>query len=109
MSGKNKLDILVGYQRNQRKEFGDPGNANEPDAYFDLKTMNYSVKLNLPYKNNWKTSVGFSGMGQTNKNKAEEALIPDYSLFDMGGFVFTQFHREKIVIERRACDSTIGM
>lgn len=94
--GKNKLDVLVGYQRNQRKEFGDPDNANEPVAYFDLKTINYSAKLNIPFKGSWKTSVGVSGMAQNNKNRAEEALIPDYNLFDIGGFVFTQYHKDKL-------------
>lgn len=94
--GKNKLDVFAGYQRNQRKEFGDPDNANEPVAYFDLETVNYSVKLNIPYKGSWKTSMGISGMLQNNKNRAEEVLIPDYNLFDIGGFVFTQYHKDKL-------------
>src|SRR6185295_1175865 len=91
-TGKSRLDVLAGFQRNQRREFGDPDNPNEPNAYFDLKTLNYSMKLNLPYKNNWNTSIGLSGMGQSNKNGAEEALIPDYDLFDIGGFAFAQYH-----------------
>lgn len=94
-AGRSRLDLFAGFQRNQRKEFGDPDNINEPEAFFDLKTINYSAKLNLPYKNNWRTSIGLSGMFQQNKNRAEEAIIPNYSLFDAGGFVFTQFHREK--------------
>ena len=95
-AGKNKLDVSAGYQRNQRREFGDPDNTNKPVAYFDLKTVNYAVKLIFPYKNNWKTSIGISGIAQTNQNKAEEALIPDYNLFDIGGFVFTQYHKDKL-------------
>lgn len=94
--GKNKLDILVGYQRNQRKEFGDPADADVPEAYFDLHTVNYSARLNMPYKGNWKTSLGLSGMVQQNKNKAEEALIPDYDLVDFGGFLFSQYHKDKL-------------
>ncbi len=93
---RSRLDILLGYQRNQRKEFGDPDTPNEPEAFFDLKTINYSAKLNLPYKDNWRTSIGVSGMSQQNKNRADEALIPDYNLFDAGGFVFTQYHRDKV-------------
>ena len=96
VAGKTRLDVLAGFQRNQRKEFGNPDSPNEPDVYFDLKTLNYSIKLNLPYKDNWKTSLGLSGMGQSNRNRGEEALIPDYNLFDVGGFAFTQFHRNKI-------------
>lgn len=94
--GRSKLDVLVGYQRNQRREFGNPDNLSEPDAYFDLKTVNYSVKLTLPYKGYWRTSVGVSGMSQSNTNRAEEALIPDYNSFDIGGFLFTQYHRDKL-------------
>lgn len=94
--GKSKLDIIVGYQRNKRQEFGDPDEFNVPDAFFDLSTVNYSAKFNLPYKNNWKTSFGISGMVQTNTNRADEALIPDYDLFDMGGFIFSQYHKDKI-------------
>ncbi len=94
--GKNKLDIAVGYQRNQRKEFGDPDNVNEPEAYFDLKTVNYAAKFNIPYKGNWKTSIGISGMVQNNENKGEETIIPDYDLLDIGGFVFTQYHKDKV-------------
>ena len=97
-AGKSRLDILAGFQRNQRREFGDPDKSNEPDVNFDLKTINYSMKLNLPYKNNWKTSIGLSGMGQSNRNGAEEALIPNYNLFDVGGFAFTQYHRKKLSI-----------
>lgn len=96
--GGSKLDVLAGYQRNQRREFGDPDNLDEPEAYFDLKTVNYSAKLTLPFKGNWRTSVGVSGMSQTNTNRAEEALIPDYSLFDIGGFVFTQYHKAKLSV-----------
>ncbi len=94
-AGRSKLDITVGYQRNQRREYGDPDNADRPVAYFDLQTVNYAGKLNLPYKANWRTTIGLSGMNQSNDNKAEEALIPEYTLFDIGSFVFTQFHKDK--------------
>ncbi|MCG2616442.1 TonB-dependent receptor [Terrimonas sp. NA20] len=94
--GRSKLDVLAGYQRNQRREFGDPDSPGEPEAYFDLKTVNYSTKLTLPFKGFWRTSIGISGMNQTNTNRAEEALIPDYRLFDIGGFVFTQYHKDKL-------------
>ncbi len=94
--GENKLGIGIGYQRNQRKEFGDPVDTHSPEAYFDLHTLNYSARLNLPYQGNWKTSFGVSGMMQQNRNKGEEAIIPDYELFDAGGFLFTQYHRDKL-------------
>ncbi|WP_153796995.1 TonB-dependent receptor [Foetidibacter luteolus] len=94
--GKSKLDVTVGYQHNQRRELGNLDDINEPEAYFDLKAVNYAVRYHLASPGNWKTSLGITGMSQTNKNKAEEALIPDYSLFDIGGFLYTQYHKDKL-------------
>lgn len=93
---KQRLDLVIGFQHNQRQEFGSPDEPSTPDAWFNLKTFNYSAKLNLYTKGNWKTSVGVNGMYQTNENKAEEVLIPAYNLFDIGGFVFTQYHKDKL-------------
>ncbi|MCW3119642.1 MAG: TonB-dependent receptor plug, partial [Chitinophagaceae bacterium] len=96
--GRSKLDVILGFQHNQRQEFGNPDDITAPNAYFDLKTVNYAFKFSLPYKNNWRTSIGMTGMSQMNKNKTEEALIPDYNLFDAGGFVFTQYQKEKLTV-----------
>jgi iron complex outermembrane receptor protein len=93
---KGSIDVLLGYQSNQRKEFGDPDNTKEPEAWFDLKTLSYSAKYTFPYHANWKTSFGLSGMQQTNKNRTEEAIIPNYDLFDIGAFVFGQYTKNKI-------------
>ncbi len=93
--GRSRLDATVSYQQNQRQEFGDP---DAPDAYglwFNLKTINYSLRLNLPYTGNWKTSIGLNGMHQTNENKGIEFLIPAYNLNDVGGYVFTQYTKGK--------------
>ena len=96
--GKERLDVTVGFQHNQRQEFGNPDDPGTPDAWFNLKTLNYSAKLNLYTRSNWKTSIGVNGMYQTNENKAEEVLIPAYNLFDLGGFVFTQYHKDKTTL-----------
>ena len=45
--GKERLDVTVGFQHNQRQEFGNPDDPGTPDAWFNLKTLNYSAKLNL--------------------------------------------------------------
>lgn len=88
--GKDRLTVLVGYQRNQRQEFGNVLDPGEKELYFDLKTVNYNVQYHFAEKNNWKTTIGVNGMQQSNQNKGAEALIPEYSLFDIGGFVYTQ-------------------
>lgn len=94
--GKGSIDVQAGYQQNQRQEFGNPDDAATPDAWFDLKTVNYAVRWHLPSTQHWKTTLGVNGMTQTNTNKGEEVIIPDYDLFDIGGFVFTHYNKNKI-------------
>ncbi|MBN9299094.1 MAG: TonB-dependent receptor [Filimonas sp.] len=96
--GANKLDVTIGFQHNQRREFGNAADLQTPDAYFNLKTFNYGVKYHLANMGNWKTSFGVTGMYQTNENLAAEAIIPDYNLYDIGGFAFTQYSKDHLTV-----------
>lgn len=84
------LNFDLGYQKNIRKEFGDVLHPDDPDLYFDLQTFNYNLRYNFNETDGWSTSIGAGGMYQINTNKGSEFIIPDYSLFDFGVFVFTQ-------------------
>ena len=88
--GTSRLSAVIGYQQNERKEFGNAEDVNAAGLWFDLKTINYNIAYHLKEKNGFKTSFGVTGMQQVNKNKGSEFLIPEYDLFDMGGFVYTQ-------------------
>jgi len=88
--GKDRFTFVLGYQCNQRQEFGNILDPEEKSLYFDLNTLNYNVQYHFSEQKNWKTTLGVNGMQQTNKNKGEEVLIPEYSLFDIGGFAYTQ-------------------
>lgn len=87
---KSRLKLNLAFQNNQRKEFGNPENPDEQDLYFDLKTFSYNLQWQLPEMKEWHTTIGVTGIQQSNQNRAEEVLIPEYSLFDIGGFVYTQ-------------------
>ena len=87
--GRNRLVATIAYQRNQRREFADPTQPNLPGLHFDLPTINYNFQLQLAQMGGWKTTFGFNGMYQQNKNLADEKLIPEYHLFDAGIFGFT--------------------
>lgn len=93
--GRDRLAINFGFQRNQRRELGDPTMPNTPTLHFDLQTFNYSFQYNLADHNGWRTSFGVSGMYQQNRNLASEVLIPEYSQFDIGAFAYTKktFHQ----------------
>ena len=86
----------VGYQQNQREEFGNPDSLDERALFFDLKTATYTAKLLVHEMNGWKTTIGLNGMNQQNINKGVEQLIPDYTLNDIGGFIYSDKTFDKI-------------
>ncbi len=87
---KSRLKLNLGYQNNQRQEFGNPEDPSEKELFFDLNTINYSLQWQLPEMKEWHTTIGVNGMSQNNKNKGAEVLIPEYNLFDVGVFVYAQ-------------------
>ncbi len=93
-----RLALILGYQRNQRIEYGNPDEPTEKELFFDLGTFNYSAIFHLAEKNSWRTAIGVNGMAQSNKNKGTEVLIPEYSLFDIGTFIFSQKSWDKVTI-----------
>ncbi len=94
--GKNQLTFNIGYQQNQREEFGNPDDAAERSLFFNLRTITYTAQYRLNEVKGWRTSFGINGMQQNNNNKGVEQLIPDYSLFDLGVYTFTQKTINKI-------------
>lgn len=87
---KGSINFDLHYQNNKRKEYADVLNPDDIELFFDLHTINYNLRYNFEHTKGWETSVGISGMQQSNINKGEEFLIPAYNLFDIGGFVHTQ-------------------
>lgn len=94
--GADRLTLNVGFQRNQRQEFGNILDPSEMALYFDLRTVSYNLQYHFAEKNNWKTSLGLTGMQQSNQNKGIEQLIPAYDLFDIGAFAYTQKNIDKL-------------
>ena len=87
---KSRLKLNIGYQNNLRQEFGNPVDPLEKSLFFDLKTINYNFQWQLPEMKEWHTTIGVNGMRQSNQNKGEEVLIPEYNIFDFGSFVYVQ-------------------
>ena len=97
-AGRAKIKLNLGFQRNRRREFESADNTDVADLYFDLKTFNYHASYQFDDKNGWITSVGVTGMKQVNNNKGEATLIPEYNLFDIGGFLYSQKTIDKATI-----------
>ena len=97
-TGNGRITFNIGFQHNQREEFGNIDAPEERELYFDLKTVTYTGQYHFAEKNGWKTSVGINGMQQSNTNKGEEQLIPDYSLFDLGTYIYSQKTMKKTTL-----------
>lgn len=97
-TGNGRLTFNVGFQRNQREEFGNIDNPEERELHFDLKTITYTAQYHFAEKNGWKSSFGINGMQQHNTNRGEEQLIPDYNLFDIGGYIYSQKTTKKVTL-----------
>ncbi|MBI2967869.1 MAG: TonB-dependent receptor [Bacteroidetes bacterium] len=85
--GRSSLRINAAIQQNIRKEFSNVFDANEPEMVLRLNTLNYDIKYVFPEKEGREFVCGLNGMFQDNKNSGHEFLIPDYDLFDAGGFL----------------------
>jgi len=58
--------------------------------FFDLETLHYNLQWQFPEIKEWHTTIGINGMKQWNTNRGEERVIPEYDVFDLGVFAFSQ-------------------
>jgi iron complex outermembrane recepter protein len=80
----------IGFQQNHRQEFGDVLHPGQYELYFLLNTLNYDLRYVLPEFRKYSISFGINGMHQTSRNKGDEFLVPEYTLFDIGTFVLVK-------------------
>ncbi|KAA2240665.1 TonB-dependent receptor [Chitinophaga agrisoli] len=93
-----RLGLTLGYQSNQRREYGDVLAPDDPELNLQLKTFNYSLKYFFPEMKGWQTTVGVNGMSQQNRISGDEFLIPGYDLFDFGAFAITRKTFNKLTL-----------
>jgi iron complex outermembrane receptor protein len=85
-----RAGLILGFQQNERREFGDVLNPDEPGLHLRLQTVNYDAHYLFKELNGWQLSVGANGMLQHNTNLGIEFLVPDYHLFDIGGYAIAR-------------------
>lgn len=91
-----RLNLILGFQQNHRKEFSNVLVPDEYELYFLMNTLHYDARFIFPEKDSLQLSVGVNGMKQNSENKGGEFLIPEYSLFDLGGFFTAKKSWKKI-------------
>jgi len=89
--GHSELNAMVGFQQSVRREYNHPTRPSQPGLYIILNSYNYDFKYNLPGWQGLETTLGVNGMLQTNRNSnGTDFPIPDYTLFDIGSFLFVK-------------------
>ena len=117
MGNDHTLDITLGRQLNERKEFGgheeeghDDHDDHEEEGHDDhddheeegheegeaeldmeLETTSIDIKLTMPQSDDLNLIIGTSLLNQENKNFGHETLIPDAEKKDFGLFALGQF------------------
>jgi iron complex outermembrane recepter protein len=71
--GNNQLRLNLGFQDNNRREFG--LNTEKPSLFMHMNTMTYDAKFTHLFGNEIELVTGISGMTQMNNNKGEAYLI----------------------------------
>ncbi len=84
----NQIRFSIGYQGNNRKEFGETPDV--PGLYFHLDSWTYDLRYTHLLGKSVELVGGISGMTQVNRNHGTEYLIPDYDLQDWGAFVYAK-------------------
>ncbi len=92
--GEHTLHATVGYQANLRREYEDE----EADLDMLLHTVSYDVRWLAPKVSDWQLTAGVGGMGQANRNRGEEYLIPNYRLFDLGLYATAERRWQRITL-----------
>ncbi|MDQ3047640.1 MAG: TonB-dependent receptor [Bacteroidota bacterium] len=96
--GPGSLKANIGFQQNQRKEFGNVFFPSQYGLYFLLNTINYDLRYVFPEIKNISISAGVNGMQQSSKNKGSEFIVPEYDLFDIGVFMILKRSFKKLDI-----------
>lgn len=96
--GNSRIQLDLGYQHNDRQEFGNVAAPDEPELEFDLHSFTYNLIYYLPPVSDLKISAGSSGMFQKSIGGGEDFLIPDYRFFDWGLFAFANWHYKSLDI-----------
>lgn len=101
-----KLNLLYGYQYNQRREFDRFKPLNDSLAALnrpalELKLFTHTVDLNLETRN-WNgfiSNFGLSGMIQDNQYGGLRYFVPNYQLYNGGVYGLIKWRKNRIEVE----------
>ena len=84
--GKGRIAGIFSYQRNQRQETNDPTMVNTPDIYYNSNAVTYDLRYVSTQMGGFNYSAGANGLYQASQSLGTLMLIPNYNIFQVGGF-----------------------
>jgi iron complex outermembrane receptor protein len=84
---ETSLKIDLGYQANNRREFGNALDSDEVEVAMKLETVNLNAAVYFPESKGRQIITGICLQRQSNINSGEEFIIPDYISQDAGAFI----------------------
>jgi len=95
LKNNQRLSFTLAGQQNNRREFEAVQAPDVPALDLQLRTYSWQLGYQLPLSKGWQLALGSSGMQQSNNNRGEEFLIPDYQLLDGGLYAVVRKEWEK--------------
>ena len=88
--GSGRLALNLAFQKSLRREFSHP-ESDLPGLFLKLNTYSYDAKYYFHETNGFSVTAGINGLYQDNKvNDGTEFIIPSYTQFDIGPFIFAK-------------------
>jgi iron complex outermembrane receptor protein len=84
---EGRLAGIFSYQKNQRQENNDPTMPNVSDIYYSSNALTYDLRYISPQMKGFNISGGTNGSYQASQSLGSLMLIPNYNIFQVGGFV----------------------
>lgn len=84
---EGRLNGIFSFQKNQRQENNDPTMPNVSDIYYSSNAATYDLRYISPQMGGFNISGGANGSYQSSQSLGSLMLIPNYNIFQIGGFV----------------------
>jgi iron complex outermembrane receptor protein len=96
--GKGRITGIFSWQRNQRQETNDPTMPNTPDIYYFSDAATYDLRYVSQNYKGFDFSVGANGSYQASKSLGTLQLIPNYNIFQIGGFFIGNYKYKNLTL-----------
>ncbi len=96
--GQGRIAATFSFQRNQREEKNDPTIPNTADIYYYSNAATYDLRYISQNWSGFDFSAGINGAYQASQSLGTLMLIPNYNLFQIGGFIIGNYNYKGLTV-----------